>query len=62
MGDLNVSRSRRTSSGHTETFQLEQKPNLAALRWRGRLGTLTTEQQLFDVALWVQTGKEQGGG
>jgi hypothetical protein len=29
---------RRTASGHTVPFQLEQKPNVAAMRWRGLLG------------------------
>jgi hypothetical protein len=34
-GSLTV---QRTASGHNVTFQLMQKPNVAAMRWRGLLG------------------------
>ena len=30
----------RTASGQNETLQLEQSPNVAAMRWRGSLGII----------------------
>jgi len=32
----------RTASGHTAAFQIQQSPNMAAMRWRGWLGQRLT--------------------
>ena len=38
----------RTASGHNAPFQLEQTPNVAAMRWRALLGGELREVPLFD--------------